>query len=133
MCETDPRHPKAASSRARVAHTHWIYRYSPLIRVTHWLNVLCLTILVMSGLQIFNAHPALYRGDASDFSRPLLSIAADWTEEGRPIGTTSIFGRTFETTGLLGRSWFNDRPVERASLPGRRFRAHRIWRPADSR
>jgi thiosulfate reductase cytochrome b subunit len=52
-----------------------IYRYGLLIRVTHWMNLLCLTILLMSGLQIFNAHPALYWGQASDFERPLLRIS----------------------------------------------------------
>jgi hypothetical protein len=30
---------------------------------------LCLFILIMSGVQISNAHPALYRGDRSDRAR----------------------------------------------------------------
>jgi cytochrome b subunit of formate dehydrogenase len=30
----------------------------------HWINVTAIVILLMSGLQIFNAHPALYRGKA---------------------------------------------------------------------
>jgi cytochrome b subunit of formate dehydrogenase len=46
------------------------------VRVSHWLNVVCLIILLMSGLQILNAHPALYWGDDSDFSRPWLSISS---------------------------------------------------------
>ena len=54
-----------------------VYRHAVIIRVTHWINVLCLAILLMSGLQIFNAHPALYWGEASDFERPLLLIGAD--------------------------------------------------------
>jgi hypothetical protein len=53
-----------------------IYRYGLLIRLAHWTNQLCLTILLMSGLQIFNAHPALYGGEASDFDYPLRSIPA---------------------------------------------------------
>jgi thiosulfate reductase cytochrome b subunit len=52
-----------------------IYRYGPLIRFSHWMNLICLTILFMSGLQIFNAHPALYWGEASDFEHPLLSTS----------------------------------------------------------
>lgn len=52
-----------------------IYRYGPLIRFAHWMNLICLTILLMSGLQIFNAHPALYWGEASDFEHPLLSTS----------------------------------------------------------
>jgi len=50
-----------------------IYRHSVGVRVTHWVNVICLAGLLMSGLQIFNAHPALYWGEASNFDQPLLS------------------------------------------------------------
>jgi len=34
-----------------------------------------MTVLLMSGLQIFNAHPALYWGDVSDFDNPLVAIS----------------------------------------------------------
>ena len=54
--------------------TERIYRHRLPVRIGHWLNVLCLFILIMSGLQIFNAHPTLYWGDRSDRDRPLLSI-----------------------------------------------------------
>jgi thiosulfate reductase cytochrome b subunit len=37
-------------------------------RVTHWLWAICLFFLLLSGLQIFNAHPALYLGDQSGFT-----------------------------------------------------------------
>ena len=50
-----------------------IRRHSLLVRITHWINVLCILVLVMSGLQIFNAHPALYIGQASDFDNPVLT------------------------------------------------------------
>jgi cytochrome b subunit of formate dehydrogenase len=39
-----------------------IYRHTALVRATHRISVVFLTILLMSGLQIFNAHPALYWG-----------------------------------------------------------------------
>src|SRR6267378_5478707 len=51
-----------------------IYRHTALVRATHWINVVLLTILLMSGLQIFNAHPALYWGEVSNFGDPALSI-----------------------------------------------------------
>jgi thiosulfate reductase cytochrome b subunit len=51
-----------------------IERHSIITRLTHWVNVFCLAILLMSGLQIFNAHPALYWGDASDFAHPLAAL-----------------------------------------------------------
>jgi Ni/Fe-hydrogenase b-type cytochrome subunit len=110
--------PIAGGDVARVREPQrWIYRYSPLVRVSHWVNVLCLAILLMSGLQIFNAHPALYWGEDSDFEQPVLAIYTAFTAEGRPVGMTSILGRSFDTTGLLGRSELNGRPVQRA-FPG---------------
>ena len=47
-----------------------------LVRVTHWVNVLCLLVLLMSGLQIFNAHTTLYLGEKSDPARAVLSMDA---------------------------------------------------------
>ena len=51
-----------------------VYRHRLPVRISHWLNVPCLLILIMSGLQIFNAHPALYWGDRSDRDQAWLSI-----------------------------------------------------------
>lgn len=39
-----------------------IRRHSAVTRVTHWINLAALVLLLMSGLQILNAHPALYWG-----------------------------------------------------------------------
>ena len=38
-----------------------------MTRITHWLWAISLFFLLLSGLQIFNAHPALYLGDQSGF------------------------------------------------------------------
>jgi thiosulfate reductase cytochrome b subunit len=46
-----------ASTRARV-----VQRHGAITRITHWINVVALVVMLMSGLQIFNAHPALYWG-----------------------------------------------------------------------
>ena len=51
-----------------------VYRHRLPVRISHWLNVPFLIILIMSGLQIFNAHPALYWGDRSDRDQAVLSI-----------------------------------------------------------
>lgn len=87
-----------------VAHDERIYRHALLVRIGHWINVLCLPILIMSGLQIFNAHPALYWGDRSDRDRPLLAMRAVVTESGERKGVTTVLGHPFNTTGLLGYS-----------------------------
>ena len=47
-----------------------IYRHRLPVRLMHWINVVCLTVLLMSGLNIFNAHPALYWGRESTFAQP---------------------------------------------------------------
>lgn len=81
-----------------------VYRHKLPVRLGHWLTVVCLFILIMSGLQIFNAHPALYWGDRSDRDRPLLSIRPVRIEDGNIRGVTTILGHSFDTTGVLGYS-----------------------------
>jgi len=52
-----------------------IRRHSLVTRVTHWINALCILVLLMSGLQILNAHPALYWGQfGSNFDTPWLAL-----------------------------------------------------------
>jgi thiosulfate reductase cytochrome b subunit len=78
-----------------------VYRHGVTARTTHWLWALALLVLVMSGLQIFNAAPYL---DASDKSNPQKRVLAfnAGMENGQPVGTTTIFGTTFNTTHLFG-------------------------------
>ena len=80
-----------------------VYRHSVLVRITHWINVLCILVLVMSGLQIFNAHPSLYWGERSYFDDPVLSMRTEKSPAG-PIGVTTVLGTSFKTTGVLGLS-----------------------------
>ncbi|ALA60379.1 cytochrome b/b6 domain-containing protein [Nitrospira moscoviensis] len=86
------------------AQAERVYRHRLPVRIGHWLNVVCLFILIGSGLQIFNAHPALYWGDRSDRDRPLLSIRPVRADNGDVRGVTTILGREFDTTGVLGYS-----------------------------
>ena len=44
-----------------------VYRQSAWTRLTHWIWAVALFFLLLSGLQIFNAHPVLYIGDQSGF------------------------------------------------------------------
>ncbi len=39
-----------------------IYRHALPTRLWHWLNAVCVAVMLMSGLMIFNAHPRLYWG-----------------------------------------------------------------------
>ncbi len=80
-----------------------VRRHSLLVRITHWVNVVAIFFLLMSGLQIFNATPALYIGKKSDFAHPAVSLTGGNTANG-PIGVTDILGARFDTTGFLGLS-----------------------------
>jgi len=82
-----------------------IYRQSIWTRTTHWVWAVCLFFLLLSGLQIFNAHPALYLGEQSGFAfdNAVLAIGATQDESGLK-GYTEILGWRFDTTGLLGAS-----------------------------
>jgi thiosulfate reductase cytochrome b subunit len=80
------------------------YRHRLPVRIMHWTNVICLFILLMSGLQIFIAHPALYWGMDSSFSKPSLSLAAKPGPGGQLRGETQIGKLHFDTTGYLGVS-----------------------------
>src|SRR3954452_4828938 len=88
-----------------------LYRQSICTRVTHWLWAVCLFFLLLSGLQIFDAHPALYVGQQSGFGfdNAVLSIDTVDTPDG-PRGRTSILGHSFDTTGVLGLSGPADDP-----------------------
>lgn len=81
------------------------YRHRLPVRVMHWINVLAFFMLLMSGLQIFNAHPALNWGKSSyDGKPPLLQMRADRLPGGEVVGVTQVFGHRFLTTGVLGAS-----------------------------
>jgi cytochrome b subunit of formate dehydrogenase len=57
---TGQSHPPEAPARPRQYRV--IYRHHVLVRLTHWINLLCMVILLMSGLAIFNGWPTLYWG-----------------------------------------------------------------------
>src|SRR5882757_5276193 len=63
-----------------------IYRHTLFVRLTHWINVLCIALLLMSGLQIFNAHPMLHWGiKGGDTDPAVLSIYGEDQLDGSAI------------------------------------------------
>ncbi|MBU6165598.1 MAG: cytochrome b/b6 domain-containing protein [Alphaproteobacteria bacterium] len=90
----------AAPPPRRVLRHHW------LVRVTHWLNAAAIIILLMTGLNIFGAHPRLYWGHAGSVDQG----ERLWLETGasppwrNPSGWIEICGTRFDTTGLIGVS-----------------------------
>jgi thiosulfate reductase cytochrome b subunit len=81
-----------------------IRRHSAVTRLTHWLNVLCLSFLLLSGLQIFNAYPQLHWGQyGADDDPAFLKIGAS-ESNGEPQGFVTIGDVSVRTTGVLGLS-----------------------------
>ena len=110
------------------------YRHRLPVRLMHWINVLCIFVLLMSGLQIFNAHPALYWGMDSKFAAPSLSLTGKPGPDGRLRGETQIGSHRFDTTGILGvsKNMFGDASKRGfpmwATIPGPRNLAEgRRW------
>jgi Ni/Fe-hydrogenase b-type cytochrome subunit len=96
--------------------TALVYRHNRVTRLTHWINALALAILFMSGLQIFNAHPHLYWGHASNPGTALLSISSS-AASGDERGYVELLGWRTDTTGFLGVQHTETGAVEQA-FPG---------------
>jgi thiosulfate reductase cytochrome b subunit len=96
-----------------------IYRHALPVRLTHWVNLLCVTLLLMSGLQILNYHPALYWGNYGYRGVPsVASIAAETDPaSGAPVGVTRIAGARFITSGVLGVSYDPEHGMVRRAFP----------------
>jgi thiosulfate reductase cytochrome b subunit len=100
--------PSSASPR-----TVLIYRHGVVTRLTHWINVLCLTVLLMSGLQILNAYPSLHWGKIGADTDPyLVRIEAADAPSGQR-GVLRIGRHVIDTTGVLGVSRQDGDPVAR--------------------
>jgi thiosulfate reductase cytochrome b subunit len=101
MSEAASAPPAAVPTRTAAGELY--YRHRLPVRIMHWINVVALTILFMSGLNIFEAHPALYWGKSSYTGRPaLFEIGARENSQGQAVGYTRLLGHEFDTTGVLG-------------------------------
>jgi thiosulfate reductase cytochrome b subunit len=105
-------------SSAVIPQPEIVYRHSVMVRITHWVNAFCLLVLLMSGLQIFNAHPTLYFGEKSEPDRAVLSMRAVEQPDGNYRGITTIGGAQFDTTGVLGMSRDASGDLEDRGFPG---------------
>jgi len=90
-------HAQATATREERAHERSYKRHSLAVRILHWINVVALCVLLMSGLQIFNAHPALNWGKSSyTGAAPFFELA-----DGFPSWLTLPGGRWL----AMGRRW----------------------------
>jgi thiosulfate reductase cytochrome b subunit len=107
----------------RKARREVIYRHTFLVRLSHWINAVCIVMLIGSGLNIFDAHPRLYWGQSGGwFSPAFLSIGAAQGPHGLR-GVTQVGPLMIDTTGLLGRfrdhgQWLNRAWPTWITIPG---------------
>ena len=94
-----------------------VYRHNRVTRLTHWINGIALTILFMSGLQIFNGFPHLHWGSKAEPEEALFSISST-NQSGDVRCYAELFGYRIPTTTVLFRA-------------GSRFRATSGW-PVDA-
>lgn len=71
-----PSVPLAESASPSRFELRTIPRHRWPLRLMHWLNLGLMLAMVGSGLQILNAHPALYWGETSHFEISLLAFGA---------------------------------------------------------
>jgi thiosulfate reductase cytochrome b subunit len=111
--------PAAVPAQPIRAKREFVYRHTLAVRLTHWINVLCLTLLLLSGLQIFNVHPALYWGNYGYRGAPsVFSISGVLDSETRePVGITRIGDYSFDTTGILGVTYDSDGQPHAGAFP----------------
>ena len=84
------------------------WRHPVVVRITHWINVAAVVVLIMSGLNILLAHPHLYWGVRSTFADPWVSLPRfpDWMliPQGRDLATARhwhfLFAWLFVANGL---------------------------------
>jgi len=107
----------AVTDPAVAPQTRIVRRHTPLVRICHWINALAFVLLAMSGMQIFNAHPALNFGQRTDFDHPAFELRAI-EQDGKIVrGETALFGVAFTTTGALGASKGADGSLEAHGFP----------------
>ena len=89
------------------------WRHPAVVRITHWINVAAVVVLLMSGLNILAAHPHLYWGLRSTFADPWLSTPTvpDWLliPQGRNLAEARnwhfLFAWVFVINGLIYLGW----------------------------
>ena len=103
MSLAQPDRLEAAAPRRPRPRKTLVARHGVIVRVTHWINAISLFFLLLSGLQIFNAHPELYWGQQSNFGHGWLSMGA-YAGDGALHGVTKVGPALFDTTGFFGAS-----------------------------
>tara|TARA_R110000824_G_scaffold18426_5_gene73041 strand:- start:458 stop:1270 length:813 start_codon:yes stop_codon:yes gene_type:complete len=89
-------------------------RHRLATRLWHWINALCLMVLLMSGLTIFNAHPRLYWGEyGANNDHAWMAVGSSDSMGYLRLGELRI-----ETTGFLGNWQDRQGRTQKWAFPG---------------
>lgn len=91
-----------------------VRRHRLSTRLWHWTNLVAITIMLMSGLMIFNAHPRLYWGKFG--ANPDHAWLEVTDRAGR--GELHFADHVFDTTGLIGVATDAHGVVQAQAFPG---------------
>lgn len=94
-----------------------VFRHPAVVRITHWVNLASLVLLLLSGLQILCSHPAFYWGETARFAEPFAAIVSEIGNDGEPRGRLIAPGVNVDTTGLLGASKNADGLMTSRAIP----------------
>lgn len=90
-----------------------VKRHRLSTRLWHWVNVVAIAVLLMSGLSIFNAHPRLYWGQyGANYDYAWLEIGSEGTR-----GYLRVVEAEIPTTGVLGRWTAPDGSTSNRAFP----------------
>lgn len=96
-----------------VAKGELVMRHRLATRIWHWLNVVALIVMLMSGLMIFNAHPRLYWGQYGANPDPAwFEIGATGDRGYARLGPVEV-----PTTGVLGLWRDEAGTIQRRAFP----------------
>jgi thiosulfate reductase cytochrome b subunit len=105
--------PLASSSSLESKDADKSMRHSAVVRLTHWINMLALFALIISGTAILVAHPRLYWGETGGFGSPALielplPLNLDQSGWGRSLHFLSAWicvlnGIVYVVLGLISR------------------------------
>jgi thiosulfate reductase cytochrome b subunit len=67
--ETEKSSPQNHADRVDNAGRTIVFRHSFMVRIMHWINAICIPILILTGIFILMAHPRLYWGEEGFFDQ----------------------------------------------------------------
>ena len=128
--DSDAAHANSVSFRCAMAPggalRRVVVRHSLVARVTHWMNALAMSLLLVSGLQIFKAFPALYLGDTGyETSGAVFEMGADSLTDGTSAGWLRIRSHRWITTDII--SGFLTPPSSHDLTASRRWHLFFSW------